>query len=128
MNEAEAAWVRDHAWTAVMRKTYASVPAVLTMCPCEYGPCGHCSAGSHENCAYDDPNNAQWAANRADVPAGWITNADEQVPTLGGAESWQFWEAGIQHDGRCPCAIAGHYGAIGIQTTIFDIIGQNVRN
>lgn len=28
MNEAEAAWVRDHAWTAVMRKTYASVPAV----------------------------------------------------------------------------------------------------
>ncbi|WP_420896350.1 DUF6248 family natural product biosynthesis protein [Actinomyces naeslundii] len=71
MNEAEAAWVRDHAWTAVMRKTYASVPAVLTMCPCEYGPCGHCSAGS-------------------------------------------------QHDGRCPCSLAGHHGAIGIQTTIFD--------
>lgn len=79
MNEAEAAWVRDHAWTAVMRKTYASVPAVLTMCPCEYGPCGHCSAGSHENCAYDNPSNTQWAANRANVPADWITTTAEQV-------------------------------------------------
>ena len=123
MTAAEAAWVRKHAWTPAMRKTYASVPAVLAMCPCEYGPCGNCSAGQHENCPYDNPNNAQWAANRANVPAGWITTTNEQVPTLGGAESWQIWEAGIRHEGRCPCSIANHHGAIGIQTTIFDIIG-----
>lgn len=74
MTAAEAAWVRKHAWT-------------LTMCPCEYGPCGNCSAGQHENCPYDNPKNAQWAANRTNVPAGWITTTNEQVPTLGGTES-----------------------------------------
>ena len=33
MNDTEAAWVRKYVWTLVMRKTYASVPAVLTVWP-----------------------------------------------------------------------------------------------
>lgn len=135
MTSAEAAWAREHAWTPAMRKTFESVPAALTMCPCQYGPCGNCSAGCHEDCPYDDPSNAEWAARLADVSAGWITTATEQVPTLGGTDSWQLWEAGIQHEGRCPCALADHHGALtepvdpseGRQLTIFDILNPDIR-
>ena len=110
MTEAEAAWVREHVWTRAMRKVYAETPAIHSMCPCEYGPCGRCSAGRHDRCPYTDPRHAQWAAARADVPAGWVTYADCQVPTHGGTETWQVWEAGVTHDARCPCARAGHPG------------------
>lgn len=135
MTKTEAAWVRKYAWTPAMRKTYKSVPARLTMCPCQYGPCSHCSSGKHEDCPYNDPSNAEWAASRADVPAGWITTTTEQVPTLGGTGSWQLWEADIQHDSRCPCALADHHGALtepvdpikGQQLNIFDTIGYNVQ-
>ena len=132
MTDSEAAWVREHAWTEAMRKTYSSTPAVLAMCPCEHGPCGNCSAGHHADCPYDKPSNAQWATGRANVHVGWITTADEQVPTLGGTDSWQLWEAGIQHDARCPCALADHHGALnqptdpvtGQQTTIYDFLKE----
>lgn len=123
MSAAEAQWVRRHAWTAAMRKTYRSTPAILTMCPCQYGPCGHCTEERHDECPYDaDP---QWAASHADVCAGWITDADETVPNLGGSDSWRIWEAGIRHDGRCPCWRADHHGALKAQArqmTIFDYL------
>ncbi|MDO4900856.1 DUF6248 family natural product biosynthesis protein [Actinomyces sp.] len=137
MTNAEAAWVRERAWTKAMRKTYRSVPAVLTTCPCEYGPCGHCSAGHHTDCPYEKPNNAQWAADRADVPAGWLTWPDKGVPNLGGTESWQVWETGVRHDGRCNCYLAGHHGALnqpsadphkGRQTTIYDFLNDPATN
>ena len=130
MTAPEAAWVRQHAWTQTMRKTYKSTPAVLVMCPCEYGPCGYCTSGHHAACAHNDPRNAQWTASLSNAPAGWITTADEKVPTLGGAESWQLWEAGVQHDARCCCAREDHHGALkeptdpndGQQTTIYDFL------
>ena len=113
-----------------MRKTYRSTPAVLVMCPCEYGPCGHCASGNHTACAHNDPANAQWAASLSNVNAGWITTAYEKVPTLGGTESWQLWEAGVQHDARCCCAREDHHGALkeltdpndSQQTTIYDFL------
>ncbi|MFC2660306.1 MAG: hypothetical protein ACFNZX_05440 [Actinomyces sp.] len=127
--------MRQHTWAATMPKIYKSVPAALTMCPCEYGPCGYCSSGSHENCAYDKPRSAQWTASRTNVPAGWVTTADQQFPSLGGTDSWQIWEAGIQYDSRCPCARADHHGALiepadpvkGRQATVFDILDHDIQ-
>ena len=63
----------------------------------------------------------------ATLPLAGITTADEQVPTLGGAESWQLWEAGVQHDARCSCAREDHHGALNDltnsqQTTIYDFL------
>jgi len=103
MTAPEAAWVRQHAWTQTMRKTYKSTPAVLVMCPCEYGPCGYCTSGHHAACAHNEPRNAQWTASLSNAPAGWITTADEKVPTLGGTESWQLWEAGVQRRSLLLC-------------------------
>ena len=114
--------MRARVWTRAMRKVYAETPAIHGMCPCEYGPCGRCSAGRHDQCPYTDPHHTQWAAARADVPAGWVTYADCQVPTHGGAETWQVWEAHVTHDARCPCARAGHPGSGPHQTSLLDLL------
>ncbi|MFF0526571.1 DUF6248 family natural product biosynthesis protein [Actinomadura nitritigenes] len=43
MTETAAAWVREHAWTSAMRKTFASTPGFFTACACQYsgGECRH---------------------------------------------------------------------------------------
>lgn len=69
MTEAEAAWVREHVWTPAMRKDYVETPAIHSMCPCEYGPCGHCATGHRDRCPYTDPHHPQWAAVRATCPS-----------------------------------------------------------
>lgn len=48
MTDAQARWVREHAWTPAMRKTYTTTPALYSTCPCQHGPCGHCTAGHHD--------------------------------------------------------------------------------
>lgn len=122
MNEAEAAWVREHAWTKTMRRTHRHWPAIYGKCPCEYGPCGHCSAGDHANCPYEQANPSEdlqrWAQRQSDTYAGYLTDAQ----CMGMAE---LWETGITHDGRCPCARDNHHGALDTtprQTTIDDFL------
>ncbi|MEV4179903.1 DUF6248 family natural product biosynthesis protein [Streptosporangium canum] len=41
MTPDQAAWVREHVWTAGMRKTHREVPGFYPMCACQYsgGPC-----------------------------------------------------------------------------------------
>lgn len=40
MNAEQAAWVREHAWTATMRKTFREVPGFYAACACQgHGPC-----------------------------------------------------------------------------------------
>lgn len=54
----------------------------------------------------------------------------KRSPPLGGTESWQLWEAGVQHDARCCCAREDHHGALkeltdpndSQQTTIYDFL------
>jgi hypothetical protein len=41
-----AAWIRDHVWTAAMRRDTTGRDA----CACQYGPTGHCQAGHCEKC------------------------------------------------------------------------------
>lgn len=130
MSEAEAAWVRKHAWTRAMRRTHRHCPAIHSKCPCQYGPCGSCSAGDHARCPYSLPEHAAWAATHADVPAGHVTYADTTIPSLGGPSTWQLWETGTTHDSRCPCARDNHHGwtppaSPGRQTTIYDFLDQH---
>lgn len=107
MTAEEAAWVREHAWTVAMRRQWRQIPAVYSMCPCQYGPCGRCAAGECESCSCL-VGGAEWAAARADVPAGYVEDHRGYIPALGGAGSWAVWEAGVRHDSRCPCHRHGH--------------------
>ncbi|MFC3984924.1 hypothetical protein [Streptosporangium jomthongense] len=52
MTTAEATWVRDHAWTGAMRKTYKEVPGFYLTCSCQWnGPClNDARPGVHEVC------------------------------------------------------------------------------
>lgn len=116
MTAEDAAWVREHAWTDAMRQDYQDYPVWMSSCPCGLGPCGLCSQGDHHKCpvslARSDPAMAAWVEARSDVPVGWVTmGEDRMVSSLGGADTWQVWEASWRHDGRCPCGLAGHPGA-----------------
>ena len=124
MSRAEAAWVREHAWTPAMRKEHTITPAASSTCPCQRGPCGQCSAGHHNQCPYTDPDQTTWAARRANVAATHVTDTHHQVPALNGPDTWRVWEAGIIHDARCPCALAGHPDRTPppTQTTINDFL------
>ncbi|MFF4412146.1 DUF6248 family natural product biosynthesis protein [Streptosporangium sp. NPDC001559] len=58
MTAAEAVWVREHAWTGAMRKTYKEVPGFYTRCACEWsGPCLNDPRrpGVHETCHMGTP-------------------------------------------------------------------------
>lgn len=52
MTPEEAAWVREHAWTQGMRKTYAEVPGFYLTCACQRtGPCINSrDPGRHARC------------------------------------------------------------------------------
>lgn len=50
MPAGHAEWIRGHAWTPKMRKTYAEVPGAYTACACEYGTTSHCQGGRHDQC------------------------------------------------------------------------------
>ncbi|MGV9779729.1 DUF6248 family natural product biosynthesis protein, partial [Streptosporangium sp. NPDC003464] len=41
MTPGQAAWVREHVWTAGMRKTHREVPGATSHCACQWGggPC-----------------------------------------------------------------------------------------
>lgn len=43
MTDTDAAWIREHAWTPAMRKTFASTPGFFLACACQYsgGECRH---------------------------------------------------------------------------------------
>ncbi|MER7131209.1 DUF6248 family natural product biosynthesis protein [Streptosporangium saharense] len=50
MTTAEAAWVREHAWTGAMRKTFREVPGFYLTCACQWpGPCLN-GPRVHETC------------------------------------------------------------------------------
>jgi hypothetical protein len=51
MDETAAAWVRQH----VLCDWSDDAAALLHVCPCQYGPCGHCTAGRHDQCAHRTP-------------------------------------------------------------------------
>lgn len=100
MKADEAAWVREHVWTAQMRKTHAELPSFYSMCACQWGACGHCKNGEHEKCA----------ESRAEVPATYIATSDGFAAVIhhpgapvGAPIHAHVWEAGHRHLWSCPC-------------------------
>lgn len=51
MSEETAAWVREHAWTAGMRKLFGAVPGHYLKCACQSGIAYRCQEGQHSQCA-----------------------------------------------------------------------------
>lgn len=55
MTPEQAAWVREHVWTAPMRKRFDFIPANQNRCLCQYGRSHQCGVGrEHEQCPADD--------------------------------------------------------------------------
>ncbi|MFD8533857.1 DUF6248 family natural product biosynthesis protein [Streptosporangium canum] len=50
MTPDRAAWVREHAWTAGMRKQHRDAPGYYLICACQSGPTWHCSNDMHGQC------------------------------------------------------------------------------
>ncbi len=51
MSQQEAAWVRSHAWTPVLRRIEEAHPSGFhRWCTCERGRCHPCRAGYHDQC------------------------------------------------------------------------------
>ncbi|MFI6814447.1 DUF6248 family natural product biosynthesis protein [Nonomuraea sp. NPDC050328] len=49
MTPAQAAWVREHAWTSHLRSEYRADPQ-LALCACQFGLSRHCAASQHGTC------------------------------------------------------------------------------
>ncbi|GLZ34862.1 hypothetical protein Lesp02_70490 [Lentzea sp. NBRC 105346] len=45
-----AEWIRGHAWTGVMRKTFRDVPGAFLTCACQYGLTDWCKTDRHDRC------------------------------------------------------------------------------
>lgn len=51
-----AAWIREHAWTAHMRKTHGQIGRYFySSCACQHGSSAHCEAGRCNLCPSDTP-------------------------------------------------------------------------
>lgn len=86
-------------------------PAV---CPCSFGPCGHCKNGDHGKCVYvSDP--AEGARMDAEPPVAFLMNRRGYVPIFpdarGTVARFYLDHAGA-HTWHCPCDANGHDGAI----------------
>lgn len=128
MPTATAAWIRQHAWTGPMRKSFNSTPGAHAHCPCQYGPSGHCAEDNHRRCNHqpDQP--------RAAIPETWICDRQDHVlgfrrwtyqhPTdtitgrrrLSDAAVWLADRKCIWH---CPCDCHDHGGPVGAQLDLF---------
>ena len=83
---AEAVWIRENAWLPHHRETHAEYPVVQGACPCEYGQCGHCAAGRHDQCA--------------ELVRGHVAT---YLTTPDGYALAEVHEAGHPHHRGCPC-------------------------
>lgn len=121
MADLEAAWVREHAWTKTMRATYASTPLFFHHCSCQWGRCGHCARGDHQNCTHGPRGYQPFPS-----PEGYITNSREQVLGLPtwfdhperSATGWHrsaaamVWLADRRCVWSCPCACRANEPAL----------------
>lgn len=122
--EVSAAWVREHVRTAQCRKDWASfIRDGRMVCPCEWGPCGWCKEGRHENCPYERSGvPVSWKQKNADFPLGWVGSIKGTA-----FDRAQVFDARVKHDGRCSCFRAGHGGRLPpVQLDIWDFIEEEV--
>lgn len=71
MTPADAAWVRENAWTPAMRKTHRDVPGMRSTCACEFGLTSWCQHGQCDRCHRAEPLGG---------PAGYVCGKTGQDP------------------------------------------------
>lgn len=93
-------------------------------CPCQSGPCGHCSAGKHDDCLWvRDP--AEAARMDARPPYIWLIDRKGYVPTFPtsrGEVARVYLDGAGTHIWRCPCHLNGHGDAMPQQA--LDLFGE----
>ncbi len=89
VDPAAGAWIYEHVLTANRRKHHAAIVAV---CECQYGPCGHCVNGDHNQCAHRRPDHRP------------VRSPETYVINRAGYALTPVWPAsGRTCVWRCPC-------------------------
>ena len=89
MTPEEAAWVRAHILPAPI---VDSQRVLMRMCPCQWGPCGRCHHGQHDQCVLRrDPH---WYER---------TMPDTHLCGTDGTARAPVWQAGHRCRWQCPC-------------------------
>ncbi|TDC34228.1 hypothetical protein E1211_17940 [Micromonospora sp. 15K316] len=89
-----AAWIRS----VVLPKAYVDGIPDPSLCACQWGPCGHCQAGQHEQC-----NVVGWGGAPRAHGDTYITTSRGQVAVGKGVASAEVWLSGRPCRWVCPC-------------------------
>ena len=71
---------------------------LIEHCPCQWGPCGHCEAGNHNQCSV-----VAWGGAPRAHGDSYIINRRGQVTVGRGVPSTEVWRAGRPCRWICPC-------------------------
>ena len=125
MKADEFAWIREHVWTAAMRKLYAKMPNYVTHCACQYGTTGCCEMGQCERCHRGTPlpSCAGYVCGRdGDTPTHFAEPYAHPHQTATGRQptaAAMFWYA--DRTCRWICPHECHQRTRGGQSTLFDL-------
>ncbi|QLQ37971.1 DUF6248 family natural product biosynthesis protein [Micromonospora robiginosa] len=89
-----ATWIRD----VVLPPAYRKGTRDQSVCPCQWGVCGHCQAGRHEKC-----NVVAWGGAPRAHGDTRITDARGLVAGGWGVRSTEVWRSGRPCRWICPC-------------------------
>lgn len=93
-------------------------------CPCDYGPCGHCSKGDHASCLWaTDPVEA--ARKDAELPVTFLMDRAGYVPIfpdVRGTVAKVYLDQAGAHTWRCPCHLDDH-GKLATAEGMLDLFG-----
>ena len=91
-----AAWIRDQVLPASYRDEIRA--GLIAHCACQWGPCGHCQDGDHQQCAV-----VAWGGAPRAHGDTYIVNRRGQVATGRGVPSVEVWRSGRPCRWICPC-------------------------
>lgn len=124
MAAADAAWIREHAFTASMRRTHKSAPAYYYTCACHSGKSGYCEEGTHRRCQPEAqvPGPETWICDRNSMVRGFKEPFAHPTLTITGprrlteAAGWLADRACVW---RCSCDCHMYGGPVGAQLDLF---------
>ncbi|MET9303208.1 DUF6248 family natural product biosynthesis protein [Micromonospora aurantiaca] len=92
-----AAWIHD----VVLPPKYRQGTTDPSKCPCQGGPCGHCDAGRHQQCAV-----IAWGGAPVVRPETVIVDSRGYVAVARGVRSVDVWRSGRPCRWVCSCGCA----------------------
>jgi hypothetical protein len=100
VDERTASWIRTHVLPAHYDNSYEPL---IKMCACQWGRCGHCDAGNHDQCA----------RRRAEMRDWKPFSPEAYVITRNGWARTPVWRAnGPACRWLCPCTTCARRAAI----------------